>query len=121
MVASDKDLTSFYSVSVYNRFQELSPNTNLDLDNIETIYNNLIQANEEVSQSILPKKPKSHKNSIKSDEKVSLACEDLKRKAYLYHSNPSSSNKIMLETTKKSLDKAYHDAQVDLSTGKLMN
>ena len=61
-VASDKDLSSFYSVRVYNRFQELSPNTNLDSDNIETIYNNLIKANEEVSQAILPKKSKSHKN-----------------------------------------------------------
>ena len=94
-MASDKDLSSFYSVSVYNRFQELSPNSNIDSDNIENIYNNLIKANEEVSQSILPKKPKSHKNSIKSDEKVALAREDLKRNAYLYHSNPSSSNKIM--------------------------
>ena len=115
----DKDLSSFYSVSVYNRFQELSPNTNLDSDNIETIYNNLIKANEEVSQSILPKKPKSHKNSIKSDEKVSLAREELKKKSYLYHSNPSSSNKIMLETAKKSLDKAYLDAQVDFVNGKI--
>ena len=122
-MASDKDLSSFYSVSVYNRFQELSPNYNIDSDNIENIYNNLIKANEEVSQSILPKKPKSHKNSIKYDEKVSLAREDLKRNAYLYHSNPSSSKKIMLETLKKSFNKAYIDAQVNLifSTGKLMN
>ena len=90
-MASDKDLSSFYSVSVYNRFQELSPNSNIDSDNIENMYNNLIKANDEVSQSILPKKPKSHKNSIKSDEKVLLLCEDLKRNACLYHSNPSSS------------------------------
>ena len=47
--------------------------------------------------------------------------EDLKIKAYLYHSNPSSSNKIMLETAKKSLDKAYLDAQVDFVNGKMMN
>ena len=49
-VTSDKDLSSFYSISVYNRFQELSPNSNIDSDNIENIYNNLIKANEEVSQ-----------------------------------------------------------------------
>ena len=54
---------------MYNRFQELSQNSNIDSDNIENIYNNLIKANDEVSQSILPKKSKSHKNSIKSDEK----------------------------------------------------
>ena len=83
-VASDKDLSSFYSVSVYNRFQELSPNSNIDSDNIETIYNNLIKANEEVSQSILPKKSKYHKNSIKSDEKVSLAREDISREMLTY-------------------------------------
>ena len=56
---------------------------------------------------------------IKCDEKVSLAQEDLKSKAYLYHSNPSSSNKIMSETAKKSLDKAYLDAQEDFVNGKI--
>ena len=106
-------------LGMYNCFQELSLNTNIDSDNIENIYNNLIKANEEVSKSIIPKKPKSHKNSIKSDEKFALAREDLKRNAYLYHSNASSSNKIMLETAKKSLDKAYLDAQVDFVNGKM--
>ena len=118
-VANDKDLSSLYTVSVFNRFQELSPDSHLDSDNIESVYNNLIEAHKEVSQAILPKKSKGQKDKIKSDQKVSFAREEVKRKAHLYDSNPSQSNKNDLAAAKQSLDKAYLDAQVDFINGKI--
>ena len=54
-VSSDKDLSSQYAVNVFNRFQELSSSSHLGSDNIDSIYNNLIVANEEVALSTLPK------------------------------------------------------------------
>ena len=50
-VSSDKDLSSRYAVNVFNRFQELSSSSHLGSDNIDSIYNNLIVANEEVALS----------------------------------------------------------------------
>ena len=55
-VSSDKDLSPQYAVNVFNRFQELSSSSHLGSDNIDSIYNNLIVANEEVALSTLPKK-----------------------------------------------------------------
>ena len=118
-VAHDKSLSSFYSVSVHNRFQELSASSQLSPDNIDKIYNNLVEANKEVSQSLLPKKPKRCKNKINSMEEVSKARENLKSSSLNYHSNPSQTNKDKLAAAKKSLDDAYIDAQVAFINGKI--
>ena len=118
-VSHDKNLSSLYSVSVFNRFQELSSDSQLASDNIDTFYNNLILANKEVSQSLLPKKPKRSKNTINSEEKVSIARENLKKISLEYHSTPSISNKDKLAVAKKSLDDAYIDAQVAYINGKI--
>ena len=61
-VYSNKNLSSQYAVSVFNRFQELSPSLQLKSNNIDTVYKTLIVANEEVALSTLPKKEKSCKN-----------------------------------------------------------
>ena len=120
-VAGDKNLSSLYSVSVYNRFQELSANSQLSPDNIDIIYNSLIDANKEVSQTLLPKKPKQCKNKINSVEEVCKARENLKSSSFHYHSNPSKTNKDKLAAAKKSLDDAYINAQVAFINGKIDN
>jgi len=115
----DKNLSSIYSVSVFNKFQELSDNSNLDSDNIDSIYNNLIKANEEVALAILPRKPKSQKNPMKSDITVVEAREKLKDISTIYHSYPTRSRKAQLVTAKKALDKAYMDAEIAFINGKI--
>ena len=55
-VSSDKALSSQYAVNFFNRFQERSSSSHFGSDNIDSIYNNLIVANEEVALSTLPKK-----------------------------------------------------------------
>ena len=77
-VSLDKNLSSEYTVSVYNRFQELSDSCNLDLDNIDSIYNKLIKANEEVALTTLPKKPKSKKKPTLSETNVVEAMNHLR-------------------------------------------
>ena len=118
-VGMDKNLSSLYSVNVFNRFQELCTYSRIESDNVDSIYSNLIKANEEISILLLPKKPKSRKNPITSDMGVSQARENLKRNAFLYHSNPSIFNKDRLAAAKKSLDEAYLNAQVAFVNGKI--
>ena len=77
-VSLDKKLSSEYAVSVYNRFQELSDGCNLDLDNMDSIYNKLIKANEEVALATLPKKAKSKKKPTLSETNVVEARNHLK-------------------------------------------
>ena len=118
-VSSDKDLSSQYAVNVFNMFQELSSFSHLGLDNIDSIYNNLIVGNEEVAFSTLPKKIKSHKNPISADEGVSSARENLSEIASHYHSNPSRTNNVKEAACKRALDNAYSDAEVAFINGKM--
>ena len=118
-MSSDKNISSQYAVNVFNRFQELSSSLHLESDNIDSIYNNLIVANEEVALSTLPKKLKSRKNPISADVLVSSARENLRKTASLYHSNPSRPNKVKLAASKRVLDEAYLDAEAAFVNGKI--
>ena len=115
-VSRDKALSSQYAVSVFNRFQELShldsDNSHMDSGNIDSIYENLIKANEEVVLSTLPKKPKPRKNQLSSDANVTEARNVLRKISSLYHSHPSQTNKDKLIAAKNSLDNAYLEAEV---------
>ena len=97
-----------------NRFQELtqsSAEVSLDSTNIDLIYGNLIEANEEVALSTLPKKHKSQKKPVSLDSKVVDAREKLKQITSAYHCNPSQSNKKKIAEAKKSLDLAYLEVE----------
>lgn len=119
-VSLDKNLSSQYAVSVYNRFQELSTsNSHLDSDSVDSIYNNLIKANEEVALSTLPKKPKLRKYPINADANVATAREHLRDISSRYHANPSRTNKDKVAAAKTSLDTAYFDAEVAFVNGKI--
>ena len=89
---SNKNLSSQYAVSVFNTLQE--PPFYLESDNIDTIYNTLIVANEEVALSTLPKKEKSPKSPISADAGVLSRREKLKGMASLYHFSPSRASKV---------------------------
>ena len=118
-VSSDKNLSSQYAVNVFNRFQELSSTLHLESDNIDSIYENLMVANEEVALSTLPKKAKLSKNPISADVLVTSARKNLRETAFLYHSNPSRPNKVKLAACKRALDEAYLDAEVAFVNGKI--
>ena len=91
----------------------------IDSDSVDSIYNNLIKANEEVALSTLPKKPKLRKYPINADANVATAREHLRDISSRYHANPSRTNKDKVAAAKTSLDTAYFDAEVAFVNGKI--
>ena len=62
-VSSNPVLSKQFTVDVFNKFQPLS-NSDINSDNIDDIYNNLIKSTEEVALATLPKKTTSVKTSL---------------------------------------------------------
>ena len=113
-VQNDKNLSTQYTVNVFNRFQELNQSCTevpLDSTNIDVIYGNLMKANEEVALSTLPKKHKSHRKPASLDSKVVDARQQLRQVTSTYHCNPSMHNKKKIEEAKKSLDLVYIEVE----------
>lgn len=118
-VALDRDLSKKYAVSVYNKFQLLTSNHSLELDNLELTYANLIQATEEVALEILPKKKKANIHQPNNSINVVEAREKLKNISREYHKRPTRNKKTSLIMAKKTLDDAYLNAEVDYINGKI--
>ena len=118
-VSSDPELSSEYSINVFNRFQQLSEECASDLNDIETIYSNIAKANEEIALTSLPKKPKSKHKPIHSAPNVIDARSNLKHISSIYHAHPSRVNKNKLAAAKKSIDEAYLHAEVAYINGKI--
>ena len=55
-VSSNSNLSKEFSVAVHNRFEALSPNEELNGNNIDEIYSNLISVTEAVAKEMLPTK-----------------------------------------------------------------
>ena len=64
-VASNHALSKSFSIAVHNKFEDLSGQEELNFDNIDVIYSNLITATESVAKEMLPAKPKGNKNTLK--------------------------------------------------------
>ena len=118
-VSINKDLCKNYSVAVHNRFQALSQNQEVELENLEQSYNNLIKATEEVALEILPKKQKGKKYQPENFMSVVQGREKLKNISLDYHKNPSTKKKISLIMAKKDLDDAYLSAEAYFINGKI--
>ena len=56
-VSSNSVLSKQFSLDVFNKFQSLST-SEINADNIEDVYNTLIESTEEVALATLPKKEK---------------------------------------------------------------
>ena len=113
-VQNDKNLSTQYTVDVFNRFQELNQSFTeapLEPTNIDVIYGNLMKANAEVALSTLPKKRKSQRKPASLDSKVVDAREKLRQVSSTYHCNPSMHNKKKIEEAKKSLDLVYIEVE----------
>ena len=118
-VATNPDLSKQFSVAVYNRFETLSGNVDLQLGNIEQIYSNLISATEEVAQEMLPKKQRGKRSESVKCPSVKLARDQLKSISLDYHQNPTKHKKKVLEMAKKQLDESYLNAEADYINGKI--
>ena len=57
-VASNPELSKSFFIAVHIKFEALASQEELNCDNIDTIYSNLISATETVAKEMLPVKPK---------------------------------------------------------------
>ena len=117
-VSSNSVLSKQFSLDVFNKFQSLST-SEINADNIEDVYNTLIESTEEVALATLPKKEKRTQNKPSNFSTVNEARSRLKTVSLEYHRTPSKALKIQLITAKKNLDDAYLNAEVDFIDGKI--
>ena len=65
-VSFNPTLSKSFSVTVYNKFEALSGDIDLNFDNINFTYSNLISATESVAKDMLPVKPRGKQNKSKN-------------------------------------------------------
>ena len=102
-VASNAALSKQFSVAVYNRFEALSANSDLQLNNIEEVYSNLISATESVAKDMLPKKLRGKQSRYADYPSVKLARNNLKTVSFEYHQNPSKNKRKHWSWPKRTL------------------
>ena len=111
-VQNDKNLSTQYTVGVFNRFQELNQSFTeapLEPTNIDVI----------VALSTLPKKHKSQRKPASLDSKVVGARGKLRQASLAYHCNPSMHKKKEIEEAKKSLDLVYIEVEEPYIKGEI--
>ena len=118
-VSSNSNLASLFTVAVMNRFQALSQNEEISIENLDDAYSNITKATEEVALDILPKKRKLKKYAPENSSHVTTAREKLKIISLEYHKSPTSLKKVQLIAAKKNLDDAYLSAEADYINGKI--
>lgn len=120
-VSSNSTLSKHFSVAVHNRFEALSGEDELNIDNIDEVYSNLIKATETVAKEMLPLKPRGNGIKSKDTPSVKSARENLKKISLDHHQNPTRAKKKALELAKKKLDDAYLKAEADFINGKVQD
>ena len=83
-VSSNSDLSKNFAIQVFNKFQSLST-SEIDSDNVEEVYSNLIKSTEEVALATLPKKKTRSQNKPSTSQKVADAQCKLKSSSLAYH------------------------------------
>ena len=117
-VSTNTDMSKQFTLDVYNKFQSLSI-SEVNTDNIEEVYNNLVKSTEEVAMATLPKKKSRVQSKPSHSAGVIEARNHLKSVSLAYHHSPSQSRRIQLISAKKKLDDAYLNAEVDFINGKI--
>ena len=95
-VSSNPTLSKEFSVAVHNRFEALSVDDELNLNNINEIYSNLISATEAVAKEMLPKKERGKHTKSKDSPSVKSARDHLKKLSLDYHRSPAKAKKRLL-------------------------
>ena len=112
-VYSSSNLRSLYTVEVKNRFDLLSR------PDIEKKYQTLIEANEHVCLSILPKKTKVKKKQIFQDDLVTIARQNLLEAKTKHQARVTRKTTKNLANAQKALDEAYLNAESLYIQGKI--
>ena len=118
-VSSNHQISKSFSIAVHNKFEALAGQEEVNCDNMDTIYSNLISATETVATEMLPIRPKRNKNPSKCCPFVKSARENLKELSLRYHRQPTRALKKSIELAKKKLDESYLKVKADFIEGKI--
>ena len=99
----DPDLSDLYTVTVRNKYASLCTEN----ESITETYAHLIQANDDTSKELLPRKKKSKKKQTSADPRVINAREKTHMASSAYAENPTERNRQKLQRCKGTLQKAY--------------
>ena len=115
---SDKSLQQLYSVQVQNRYTELCEES--DNDDVTSTYQNLIKANEEAANKLIPTKKRSKRKITSNDSRIISARVRVNEAFAKYESDPNATNHEMLKQEKANLktnyDKAFEEELESLIT-----
>ena len=114
-VSRSSELSSAYAIEVRNRYDLLS----LPNDDVETKYQNLIDANEHVALSSLPKKNKNIKKPLYEDNLVITARKNYQETKTNYERRATRRSAKLLTDAQKALDDAYLTAESLYIQGKI--
>ena len=114
-VSSCPELTSIYAINVHNRFEELSKPG----DDIDTQYQNIITATEEVALHSLPKQKKTKLSPISSHSIVNKARENVQAAVRKYQNDQSEFSRKAITKAQRELDEAYLTAETEFIQGKI--
>lgn len=117
-VYCNSDLRSRYIFEVKNRFDLLSQPGD-DLDDLEKKYQTLIEANKQVSLSLLPKKQKAKKKHLFENDLLSEARKALVDAKLKHQRRPTRRTSKYLSNAQKRLDDAYLNAEAMFIQGKI--
>ena len=106
-VNADPELSSKFAVEVHNKFNALSSPD----DDIETMYNNIIQSTEVTALITLPKKPIVKHAKFSSHQQVLEARNEVIEAVKLHHQNPTEDTERKVKQSHHNLDLAYVVAQ----------
>ena len=101
----DPKLQEQYTITVKNRFSELSTES----DTATEEYQHLIQANDEAAQKLLPTRKKKRKKQLAEDPRVANARQKVQEAFTEYQNVPDKSHQFKLQFEKKNLGSVYND------------
>ena len=107
---ADSNLQERYAIEVKNRFDLLARDDQTPTER----YQSFLDANNETSQLLLPKKEKKKGNRIVNDPRIQAARVELKQRSERYHQDATEDNRISVQDGKQKLEEAYTATQEEL-------
>ena len=114
-VYATPEVSSAFTLEVRNRFDALAKPD----DDVETSYNNLISATQEIALEKLPKKKKQKEKPLSNHTLINVARKAVREAAAKHELNPTRSSLRKLTKAKAQLDEPYVNAEAECIEKKL--
>ena len=102
-VLKSTELQEMYTVTVRNRYAELSN----DVEDVTEKYGNLVQANSEAAKKLIPVKKRKKQRKAAEDPRIEGAGSDVQKSFECYQQNGDKEAQQELQTRKENLQRVY--------------